>query len=98
MLPCADTTHPIFCKSPTVAALLGLEFVKSIKPDFSALAGRATGVCSAALSAGLPFVKSAALYHLPSLPFSRTSPSAFLGANGLATGVAFSFGLPFGST
>ena len=104
-MSCAATTKPKFCKSPTVAALLGLEFSKFTRPAFSVLSGFTTGVCASTLGLGSPFSRSLALYQLPSLPFSRISPALFLVDNGLATGVGsfplFSsavFGAPLGFT
>ena len=95
----------MFCKSPTVAALLGLEFSKLINPALSAFFGFGSGDCCFALGLGSPFSKSLDLYQLPSLPFSRTSPAAFFATNGLATGAGafplFSsavFGAPLGFT
>ena len=42
----AETTQPIFCKSPTVAALFGLDLPKSINPAVGAdaMLGGITGV------------------------------------------------------
>ena len=64
----------MFCKSPTVAALLGLEFVKSIKPSLPTVAGLSTDVT---LSFGFPLgATSVALYHLPSLANTLLSTGA----------------------
>ena len=64
----------MFCKSPTVAALLGLEFVKSIKPSLPTVAGLSTDVT---LSFGAPLgFTSVALYHLPSLANTLLSTGA----------------------
>ena len=88
----------MFCKSPTVATLLGLEFAKFTKPALSAFSGFATGFCSFTLGFGSPFIKSPALYQLPSLPFSRISPASFFVTNGLAAGLASFFGCPLDPT
>ena len=55
-LSLVDTTNPKFCKSPTVAALLGLELLKSTRPDLPILFG--TSAIGVAFSFGLPLAST----------------------------------------
>ena len=73
----------MFCKSPTVATLFGLDFVKSTNP---ADESEVTGVAEEAFGFNAPFAStSVALCHSPSFAFTKSLPSAsFAASNVLA--------------